>query len=157
MPLVLTSRAFEPGGPMPSDVTCEGAQVSPPLEWGGEPPTTRTFVLIMDDPDAPRRTWVHWVLFDLPSIETHLAEGIGSQGKLPSGARQGQNDFGRIGYGGPCPPPGPPHRYYFRLFAVDRMLDLGSGASRTDVERSMRGHVLASTALMARYARGSSE
>lgn len=153
----LKAPAFAAAANVPVRFTCDGSNVSPALGWTDAPPTAKSFVLIMDDPDAPRRTWVHWILFDVPSIETHLAEGIPSQGKLPSGARQGQNDFGRIGYGGPCPPPGPPHRYYFRLFALDRTIDLDSGASRAQVERAMRGHVLASTELMARYARGSSE
>jgi len=107
----------------------------------------------MDDPDAPARVWVHWLLYDLPATERELPEGVARKGELPSGARQGRNDFGKPGYGGPCPPAGPAHRYYFRLYALDAKLELGGGATRADLERAMRGHVLAHAELMGRYRR----
>jgi Raf kinase inhibitor-like YbhB/YbcL family protein len=107
----------------------------------------------MDDPDAPRGTFVHWLLYDLPVDKRELPEGVPPQRLLPSGARQGRNDFGKVGYGGPCPPTGPPHRYYFRLCALDTRLDLKAGATRAGLDRAMRGHVLAQAELMARYSR----
>jgi Raf kinase inhibitor-like YbhB/YbcL family protein len=108
----------------------------------------------MDDPDAPGRTWVHWVLYDIPGTECELPAAVPSESDLPSGARQGRNDFRRIGYGGPCPPAGPAHRYYFRLYALDERLGLRAGASRRDLDRAMRGHIVASAELMGRYRRG---
>jgi len=107
----------------------------------------------MEDPDAPARTWVHWVIYDLPAEGRDLREAIPQEGSLPSGGRQGLNDFRKLGYGGPCPPAGPAHRYYFRLFALDKKLDLDAGATRSELDRSMRGHVLAQADLMGRYRR----
>lgn len=107
----------------------------------------------MDDPDAPVGTWVHWVIYDLPANAHELAEGVAKQEQLPSGARQGRNDFGKTGYGGPCPPPGKAHRYFFKLYALDAKLGLKLGARKSDVERSMQAHLLAQTELMGRYGR----
>jgi Raf kinase inhibitor-like YbhB/YbcL family protein len=152
----LKASSFAAGSTIPARFTCDGSDVSPALSWSEPPAGTKSHVLIMDDPDAPRRTWVHWVIYDLPATDHNLAEGVPAQDTLPSGARQGTNDFGGVGYGGPCPPPGSPHRYYFRLFALDTRLELEAGASQREVERSMRGHVLAQTELMARYGRQSS-
>jgi hypothetical protein len=149
----LKASAFRPESDIPAQFTCDGSDVSPVLSWTTPPEGTQTFALVMEDPDAPRRTFVHWVLYDLPASERELPEGIASQGPLPSGARQGRNDFGRFGYGGPCPPPGTPHRYYFRLYALDTRLDLKAGATRAQVDRAMRGHILAEAELMARYRR----
>jgi Raf kinase inhibitor-like YbhB/YbcL family protein len=107
----------------------------------------------MDDPDAPVGTWVHWVLYDLPPEARELPESVAKQEQLSSGARQGRNDFGKIGYGGPCPPPGKPHRYFFKLYALDSKLNLKSGATKADAERAMRGRILAQSELIGRYGR----
>jgi Raf kinase inhibitor-like YbhB/YbcL family protein len=109
--------------------------------------------LIVDDPDAPMGTWVHWVLYDLPANTRELPEGIAKQEELPSGARQGRNDFRKIGYGGPCPPPGPAHRYFFKLYALDSKTKLKPGATKADLEKAMKGHVLAQAELIGRYQR----
>jgi Raf kinase inhibitor-like YbhB/YbcL family protein len=153
MTLKLTTTAFASGGKIPTTFTCDGADVSPALGWSAPPPGTQSFALILDDPDAPGRVWVHWLLYDLPATERELPEGLPKEGNLPSGARQGRNDFGRIGYGGPCPPPGSAHRYFFRLFALDKKVTLPGGATRKQLERSMSGHILAQTELMGRYSR----
>jgi Raf kinase inhibitor-like YbhB/YbcL family protein len=152
MALTLTSAAFAAGGDIPAKHTCEGGDVSPPLAWSGAPSGTRSFALVVDDPDAPdpkapRTTWVHWVVYDLPATTTALAEG--ASGKLPSGAREGTNDFKRTGYGGPCPPIGR-HRYFHKLYALDATLGL-AGATKADVEKAMAGHVLAQAELVGTY------
>lgn len=149
----LKAAAFKPGADIPGRFTCDGSNVSPALSWTTPPEGTQSFALIMEDPDAPRRTWVHWVLYDLPATERELPEGVAPTGTLPSGARQGRNDFGKTGYGGPCPPPGPAHRYYFRLYALDTELQLKAGATRAQVDRSTYGHVLAGAELMGQYRR----
>lgn len=148
----LTADAFEHGAAIPVALTCDGVNRSPALRWSEPPPGTASLALIMDDPDARRGTWVHWVLYDLPPHVGGLPDGVAATPTLASGARQGRNDFGHIGYGGPCPPPERPHRYFFRLFAVDRALDmLKAGATRAELERAMQGHVLARAELMGRY------
>ena len=155
MALVLTSSAFTAGGPIPARQTCDGADVSPALAWTGAPPGTAAFALIVDDPDAPNGTWVHWVLFNLPGDLAALPEGVAAT-DTPAGlgrALQGRNDFRRIGYGGPCPPPGRAHRYFFRLYALSAALPLAAGATRQDVDRAMQGHVLAEATVMGTYAR----
>lgn len=149
----LKASAFKAGADIPHQFTCDGSNISPALNWGAPPEGTQSFVLIMDDPDAPRGTWVHWVLYDLPGTERDLPEGVAPKGTLPSSARQGLNDFRKTGYGGPCPPPGPAHRYYFRLYALDTELHLKAGATRAQIERSIRGHVLAHAELMGQYRR----
>jgi len=149
----VTSSAFVPGGDMPIAHTCDGKDVSPPLSWTEPPGGTRSFALICDDPDAPVGTWVHWVLFNLPAETRSLSEKFPVDPELPTGARQGKNDFGRTGYGGPCPPPGPSHRYFFRVYALDAPLAVAAGARKADVEKAMRGHVLAQGELMGRYGR----
>lgn len=153
MTLKMTSSAFESGGTIPKKFTCDGPDVSPELTWNDPPAGTRSFALIADDPDAPMGTWVHWVLYDLPAETRSLPEDTPKQEQLSSGARQGRNDFPRIGYGGPCPPPGKPHRYYFKLYALDAKLDLQPGATKAGVERAMQGHILAQGELMGRYGR----
>jgi Raf kinase inhibitor-like YbhB/YbcL family protein len=153
MALQLTSTAFSAGEMIPKRFTCNGADVSAPLVWNDAPVGTESFALIVDDPDAPVGTWVHWVLYDLPASTRELAEGVTKQQQLPSGARQGRNDFGRIGYGGPCPPPGKPHRYFFKLYALDAKLNLKAGATKADLERALKGHVLGQAELMGRYGR----
>ena len=155
MTLILTTGAFTAGGPIPSKYTCDGADVSPALAWSGAPPGTAAFALIADDPDAPAGTWVHWVLFNLPGGVTALPEGVAKTERPDrlGGALQGRNDFRRIGYGGPCPPPGKTHRYFFKLYALGVALQLEAGATKQEVERAMSGHVLAETSLMGTYAR----
>jgi Raf kinase inhibitor-like YbhB/YbcL family protein len=153
MALQLTSPAFEPGGNMPQKHTCDGADLTPALDWNAPPPGTRSYCLIMDDPDAPGRTWVHWVLYNLPAELQALSEGLPKEKELADGTRQGRNDFARIGYGGPCPPRGPAHRYYFKLYALDVTLDQPPGASKADIEKAMDKHVLAQGQLMGRYQR----
>ena len=151
MAFKLTLSAFAEGAIIPKLHTCEGADISPSLEWTGEPANARSLALIADDPDAPGGTWTHWLLYDLsPSVEA-LAQGY-KPGKL---GLSGANDFGRAGYGGPCPPKGGgPHRYFFRLYALDvATLALPAGAKRRDVDKAMRGHVLAQAEYMGRYER----
>jgi len=149
----LSSAAFDPGSTIPKKYTCDGPDVSPPLRWSDAPAGTQSFALIADDPDAPVGTWVHWVLYDLPGSAHELAENVPKDETLPSGARQGRNDFRRIGYGGPCPPRGPAHRYFFKLYALDAKLGLKPGASKTEVEKAMQGHILAQSEVMGRYGR----
>jgi Raf kinase inhibitor-like YbhB/YbcL family protein len=154
MSLVLTSAAFTALGAIPTLHTCEGRDVSPPLTWTGVPANARSLVLIVDDPDAPdpqapRMTWVHWVLYNLPPTTTGIAEGVASPA-LPPGTREGTNDWKRTGYGGPCPPIGR-HRYFHKLYALDVLLaDLGP-ATKTDVEAAINGHVLAQAELVGTY------
>jgi Raf kinase inhibitor-like YbhB/YbcL family protein len=147
----LKSSAFSNGGAIPPKFTCDGPDVSPALSWNDPPPSTKALALIMDDPDAPAGTWVHWVLYDLPASVRELPEGLPKAKDLEIGARQGSNDFRRIGYGGPCPPPGATHRYSFRLYALDRATQLAAGAAKGDLERAMKGHILAQSELIGRF------
>jgi Raf kinase inhibitor-like YbhB/YbcL family protein len=153
MAVQISSPAFSAGESIPKKFTCDGPDVSPQLKWNDPPAKTQSFALIMDDPDAPVGTWVHWVLYDLPANTRELPEGVAKQEELSGGTRQGRNDFGRIGYGGPCPPPGKPHRYFFKLYALDTKLNLKAGASKADVERAMKGHILAQAELIGKYGR----
>ena len=154
MAFILTSAAFRDGAPIPGKYTCDGGDVSPPLTWSGAPAGTRSVALIADDPDAPGGTWVHWVLYNLSAEVSDLPENIAKVESLDlGGARQGRNDFRRPGYGGPCPPPGPAHRYFFKLYALDTRLELKAGAQKKDVEAALEGHALGSAQLMGTYAR----
>ena len=153
MAIHVRSTAFEPGGRIPKRHTCEAEDLSPPLAWESIPPETKAFALVCDDPDAPGKAWVHWVLYDLPADARSLVEGLPSMDTLPDGAKQGRNDFGKIGYGGPDPPKGGPHRYHFKLYALDTTLDLPAGATRDQVLAAIKGHVLAEGQLMGRYGR----
>jgi Raf kinase inhibitor-like YbhB/YbcL family protein len=153
MVLAVSSPAFQEGGKIPTKYTCEGQDVSPALTWGEPPAETRSFVLIVDDPDAPSGVFTHWVLFNLPVGSRELPEAVPTQAQLPNGSLQGKNDFGRIGYGGPCPPPGRPHRYQFTLYALDQPLDLKAGASKKQVIGAMQGHILAQGQLTGTYQR----
>ena len=154
MALVLTSSAFTHQGSIPQQYTCQGRDISPHLSWSGAPEGTKGFVLIVDDPDAPdpaapKRTWVHWVLYAIPADASSLSEGMTSA-KLPAGTHEGTNDWNRTGYGGPCPPVGR-HRYFHKLYALDVELpDLGP-ARKAEVEKAMEGHVLAKTELIGTY------
>ncbi len=153
MAFELTGSVFKEGELIPNKYTCEGSDLSPPLRWNNPPAGTRSFVLIVDDPDAPVGTWVHWVLYNIPIDVRGLAEGLPALETLPNDARQGLNDFKRIGYGGPCPPPGPPHRYVFTLYALDRDLNLKLRATKTQVLDAMKGHVLGEAHLTGRFGR----
>jgi Raf kinase inhibitor-like YbhB/YbcL family protein len=153
MAFSVSSTSFPPAGDIPAKYTCDGADVSPELSWNNAPQGTQSFALIADDPDAPVGTWTHWVLYDLPPSTTGLNEGVSKIDELPNGGRQGRNDFHKIGYGGPCPPAGKPHRYFFKLYALDKMLDLKPGASKHEVEQAMQGHVLAQAELVGKYHR----
>jgi Raf kinase inhibitor-like YbhB/YbcL family protein len=151
----LVSPAFAHGAVIPIEHTCDGQDLSPALSWTGVPVERRSLALVCDDPDAPRGTWVHWVLYNLPGESVELSPGIPTLPELPSGARQGRNDSGEIGYSGPCPPPGKPHRYYFRLYALDILLTLPHGVSKAELEQAMSDHIVAQGTLMGVYQRGS--
>src|SRR5437899_5500127 len=153
MTFAITSSAFQDGAPIPGRHTCDGGDVSPPLAWSGVPGGTRAFALIADDPDAPSGTWVHWVLYDLPAEMKELPEGTATMETLPNGAKQGINDFRKVGYGGPCPPPGLPHRYFFKLYALDAPTNLKPRATKQQLLDAMKGHVLGEAELMGRYKR----
>jgi len=153
MSFALKTNAFPEGGQIPKKYTCDAADVSPGLTWRDIPAGTQAFALIADDPDAPVGTWTHWVIWNIPATAAALPEGVAKNEVLPDGARQGKNDFKRIGYGGPCPPPGKPHRYFFRLYALDGKPDVKAGTSRGELERAMKGHVLSIAELMGRYGR----
>ncbi len=149
----LTCPAFSDGSPIPVVYTCDGDDFSPPLAWETIPDSTRSFCLICDDPDAPAGTWVHWMLYDLPDTVRELPEAMPKTDLTFYGARQGKNDFSRIGYGGPCPPGSSEHRYYFRIYALDAVLALPAGVNRAALESAMEGHVLGSGQLMGTYKR----
>ena len=149
----LQSTAFANGDAIPRKYTCEGADLSPALSWDGLPAGARSLALIADDPDAPMGTWTHWVIWNIPAQTTGLAEGVATAEVLENGARQGRNDFKRIGYGGPCPPPGKAHRYFFKLYALDAMLDIKPGASKNELELAMKRHILSQTNFMGTYGR----
>lgn len=156
MGLTLGSPAFGSGGEIPTMHTCDGSDVSPPLSWSGVPSGTQSLVLIVDDPDvpdpaAPQRTWVHWVLYNIPPSAGGLAQGMQPQ-SLPAGTRQGLNDWQRSGYGGPCPPIGS-HRYFHKLYALDTVLTVDGQPTKSALERAMQGHVIEQVELIGRYRR----
>ncbi len=152
MAFTLRSSAFQNGGEIPVKFTCDGDDASPPLEWSDPPAHTRSLALIADDPDAPSGTFTHWVLYDLPR-QTRLPEGVPPKENISSGGLQGRNGFGKVGYGGPCPPRGKPHRYFFKLYALDSELKLPPGASKADVENAMKRHIVAHAEWMGKYQR----
>jgi Raf kinase inhibitor-like YbhB/YbcL family protein len=152
MALVITSSAFSEGQAIPKRYTCDGPDVSPDLAWSGVPDGGASLALICDDPDAPMGTWVHWVLFNIPAGADGLPAEIPSDAVLENGACHGTNDFRRLGYGGPCPPGGT-HRYFFKLYALDTMLELDSGITKAQLLDAMEGHILAEGQLMGTYSR----
>jgi len=152
MELKITSSAFEEGGMIPKQYTCDGANISPPLRWTSVPLGTKSLALICDDPDAPMGIWVHWIIFNLPTNINELPESIPPQKTLENGAKQGINDFPKIGYAGPYPPSGT-HRYYFKLYALDTEIDLDAGATKRELLKAIKGHILAEGQLMGRYKR----
>jgi len=147
---ILISEVFLEGAPIPSTYTCNGDDISPPIAWSGAPNNTNTFALIMDDPDAPAGTWVHWVLFNLPGDATTINAGLLAKAGHSDGSQQGTNSWGRLGYGGPCPPSGV-HRYVFKLYALDTSLTLDESATKEEVLAAMEGHILMETELMGTY------
>jgi len=153
MPFALTSTAFANGGEIPRKYTCDGDDLSPALNWSGVPAGAQSLALIADDPDAPVGTWTHWIIWNLSAKATALPEAAAKVELLDNGARQGRNDFKRVGYGGPCPPAGKPHRYFFKLYALDARLDVKAGAGRHELEVAMKPHVLAQTQWMGTYRR----
>jgi Raf kinase inhibitor-like YbhB/YbcL family protein len=153
MTITIRSAGFADDQSIPQKYTCDGEDVSPSLSWDNAPDGTKSFALICDDPDAPSGTWVHWVIYDLSAGTRELPEAIPAKEEVLSGARQGTNDFKRIGYGGPCPPKGNAHRYYFKLYALDSVLNLKAGATKGDVENAMKGHALGEGTIMGTYKR----
>ena len=153
MAFEIKSSAFAQGQAIPKKYTCDGPDVSPHLAWTDPPTGTKTFALIADDPDAPMGTFVHWVLYDLPVGARQLPEGVPKQETLPDGTKQGMTDFRRIGYGGPCPPPGKPHRYFFKLYAVDKKIGLPPRVTKQQVLDAIQGHTLGEMQLMGTYKR----
>lgn len=153
MTLSISSPAFQDGERIPAKYTCQGQDISPPLKWSQVPNETQSLALILDDPDAPSGVFTHWVIFNLPPDSRELPEAVPAASQLPSGALQGKNDFGKIGYGGPCPPPGYPHRYRFTLYALNRQLDLKAGSSKKQALNAMEGHILAQGQLTGTYQR----
>ena len=153
MALSLRSTAFESGSRIPQNYTCDGRDASPPLRWINAPPGTKSFALICDDPDAPMGTWVHWVIYNIPADTDRLSEALPTTEQLDNGALQGSNDFGRIGYGGPCPPRGKPHRYFFRLYALDGNLPTEAGLTKKALLKQMQGHILEKAELHGLYGR----
>lgn len=147
MTIELTSSAFDQGAAIPQKYTCDGDNLSPPLSWSALPDGTQSLALIVDDPDAPRGTYVHWVVFNLPPDQEGLSEGSQDVGV------QGRNNAGSTRYAGPCPPPGSAHRYFFKLYALDAELRLSPGATKADVEQAMEGHILGQGELMGKYGR----
>jgi len=150
--IIVKSDSFSDGGMIPAKYTCDGANISPQLSWDNAPKGTKSFVLICEDPDAPMGTFTHWVLYDLPADVHELPENLPKDKILPNGAKQGITDFKKVGYGGPCPPNGT-HRYYFKLYALDTLLNLEPGLKKEDILKAMNGHILAQGQIMGKYAR----
>lgn len=152
MEIKLTSTAFEEGGLIPSKYTCDGEDISPPVKWDVVPEGTASIAIICDDPDAPMGTWVHWVLYNLPPETRELAENLPDDETLADGTRQGVTDFGKTGYGGPCPPAGT-HRYFFKIYALDISIDIVSLVDKENLLKAMKGHILSQGQLMGKYKR----
>ena len=151
--MIIVSPVFEEGGAIPVRYSCDGLNISPPLKWSGYPSSAKSFAIIVEDPDAPGGLFTHWVIYNIPAQVGSLPEGVPREVRLEMGALQGLNDFGRIGYDGPCPPPGERHRYVFKIFALDGFLDVGSGLSREELLEAMEGHVVAEGELTGIYKR----
>jgi hypothetical protein len=149
----LSSPAFRHGDAIPTMYACDGDDISPPLQWSDVPAGAQSLALIVDDPDAPSGTWVHWLLYDILPETRGLPEDVVPAASLPGGGSQGSNSWNRLGYGGPCPPGGNSHRYFFKLYALDTTLDLASGATKDQLLAAMEGHILARGELMGAYAR----
>lgn len=148
----ITSSVFTEGGMIPAEYTCDGKDISPPLEWKDFPAGTKSFALISDDPDAPVGLWVHWIIYNIPVSMTKLEEHVRPEREFKNGMRQGSNSWPKIGYGGPCPPSGT-HRYYFKLYALDAPMTLAPGAAKAELLQALKGHILAEAQLMGKYKR----
>jgi Raf kinase inhibitor-like YbhB/YbcL family protein len=146
------NTAFAHGGLIPVRFTCEGDDISPPLHWSNPPSGTRSYALIVDDPDAPVGEWTHWVLYNIPGDSSALPESVPPDAELPDGSRHGQNSWGNLGYGGPCPPSGT-YRYFFKLYALDNMLDMPTGSTKIELKKAMSGHILGRSFLMGLYSK----
>lgn len=153
MSIDMRSASFSSGDTISKQFTCDGQDSSPQLSWKEPPARTASFALIADDPDAQAGTWVHWVVYNLPPTTRELSAGVEKKEQLANGALQGRNDFRKIGYNGPCPPPGKAHRYFFKLYALDTKLNLKPGATKGELEGAMKGHVLGQGELIGRYGR----
>ena len=153
MALNISAADFAGGSTLPSKYTCQGDSISPALAWTGEPGSTRSFALIVEDTDAPAGLFTHWLIFNIPAATHSLPEGASPQGSRPKGSTEGKNDAGTLGYSAPCPPPGKPHRYYFKLYALSDKLALSSGASRAEMDASLKGLILAEARTMGTYQR----
>jgi Raf kinase inhibitor-like YbhB/YbcL family protein len=151
--LTLTTSAFRDGAAIPKKFTADGADLSPALAWQGAPFGTQALVLIVDDPDAPMGTWVHWLVYDLPGSATGLAEGIGKGAKLPADSKEGANSWGNSAWGGPSPPKGKPHRYFFKLYALAKPVGLAAGVAKEELLKAMAGKILAEAQVMGTYGR----
>ena len=149
--ITIKSDNFEQGKAIPQKYTCDGEDISPQLSWSKPPEGTKEIAMIVDDPDAPMGAWVHWVVWGIPPDSTNLPEGVPKTDSTAIGLKQGKNGFGKIGYGGPCPPHGSDHRYFFRLYAIDTQLDLKPKATKWDVLNAIEGHVIAKGELMGKY------
>jgi Raf kinase inhibitor-like YbhB/YbcL family protein len=149
----ISAEGFKDGTTIPDIYTCKGKDISPSISWNGIPAGTKSIALIMDDPDAPGGTFVHWILYNVPAQTQKLLEGMTHDKTLADGSMQGMTDFGRTGYGGPCPPPGKPHRYFFKIYALDSMINLPPGASKKQLENAMAGHILAKGEIVGIYKR----
>jgi len=150
--MVIYSSAFKENEMIPPKYTCDGENISPPLSWSGASQNTKSFALVVDDPDAPMGIWVHWVVYNIPASVTSFDENIPPIENLENGALQGMNDFHKKGYGGPCPPSGI-HRYFFKIYALDKIISLSSGATKTQLEKAMDGHIIAKGELIGKYSR----
>ena len=149
----ITSPAFQPGAPVPKQYSGDGKDISPPLRWAGAPAKTESFALICDDPDAPAGTWVHWVIYDIPAAARAFKEAVPRDKQLPNGSKQGANSSGKIGYNGPSPPAGKPHRYFFKLYALDKAAGLKPGATKQQVLDAIKGHTVGEAELVGTYKR----
>jgi len=152
MVIKVSSPAFEDGQMIPAKYTADGQDISPPLKFGNIHPQAKSLAIISDDPDAPVGTWVHWLVWNIPAAVSELPEGLAPDGQLADGTCQGTTDFRRVGYGGPAPPSGT-HRYYFKVYAIDCLLELKPGGGRGELEKAMKGHILVEGQLMGRYKR----
>ena len=153
MSLSISSSAFNEGDRIPDKYTCEGEDISPQLSWSDTPEGTKSFTLICDDPDAPMGTWDHWLIYNIPADSEGLSEAVPTDESLTDGSKQGLNSWEKKSYGGPCPPPGDPHRYFFKLYALDTMLTLTGDADKSTLENAMQEHILAEAKLMGTFSR----
>jgi Raf kinase inhibitor-like YbhB/YbcL family protein len=153
MAFTISTSAFSNGSSIPQKFTCQGPDVSPQFAWTESPTATKSFAILVDDPDAPVGNWNHWTMWNLPATVHGLPEGVSRDAWLSDGTEQGRNDFGKTGYNGPCPPAGKPHRYYFKLFALDTTLDLKAGSGKKELETAMKGHILSQAEWMGTYKR----